>query len=138
MTKPGLRVVSGALLSPDNAQVLMGLRKSGGKRPSLWELPGGKVDPGESPEAALAREWHEELNLAVRVTTYVATAFLDLEVSFHIDLYLVELVDPYATAQLLDHAELRWVKPLAAVEYLPCSPAFYMHWPHLRRYINAT
>lgn len=136
MTKPGLRVVSGALLTSDRQRVLMGLRKPGGKRPSLWELPGGKLDPGESPETALVREWLEELDLAIKPTTYVATSFLDMEVSFHIDLYLVETVDSLSVGRALDHTELRWVEPLDAIENLPCSPAFYLHWPHLRRWIS--
>lgn len=136
MTKPGMRVVSGALLSTDRSQVLMGLRKPGGKRPSLWELPGGKLEPGESPETALAREWLEELDLAIKPVAYVATSFLDMEVSFHIDLYTIERVDTQAIAAAIDHTELRWVDPFDAVQHLPCSPAFYLHWPHLRRWVN--
>lgn len=136
MTKPGLRVVSGALLSADRTHILMGLRKPGGKRPSLWELPGGKLEPDESPEVALVREWLEELDLAIRPTAYVATSFLEMEVSFHIDLYIVDQVDAGAEATALDHTELRWVSPLDAIQNLPCSPAFYLHWPHLRRWIN--
>jgi 8-oxo-dGTP diphosphatase len=134
--KPGLRVVSGALLSSDRQRVLMGLRKPGGKRPSMWELPGGKLEVGESPEDALAREWLEELNLVVEPTQHIASAFLDMEVSFFIDLYIVEAVDGHPPAQALDHVDLRWVEPLDAVQHLPCSPAFYLHWPHLRRWIS--
>lgn len=47
------RVVSGALIH--DGRVLMGLRKKSGLRPDLWELPGGKVDPDESPHEALRR-----------------------------------------------------------------------------------
>ena len=35
--------------------------------PGLWELPGGKIEPGESPEQALIREVHEELDVAITV-----------------------------------------------------------------------
>ena len=129
----GLHVVSGALFNHKH-EVLMGFRKPTGKRPSLWELPGGKVEEGESFEYALVREWKEEMNVLVKPYVYVATAFLDMEVSFHISLYVVRLVTS-AMPTACDHVELRWVDPLHAVEHLPCSPAFYLHWPHLRAWL---
>lgn len=132
----GLRVVSGALLSPDRTRVLMGLRKPDGKRPSLWELPGGKVEPGESCEAALVREWVEELDLVIKPVAYIATSYLEMEISFHIDLYVVESVDHRAVPTARDHTELVWIEPLWAIERMPCSPAFYMHWPRLREYMT--
>ncbi len=130
----GLHVVSGALFN-DNYEVLMGFRKPSGKRPSLWELPGGKVEPNETFDHALIREWKEEINIYIEPTMYVATAFLDMEVSFHISLYVVRMVTP-ATPTACDHTELRWVNPIHAIENLPCSPAFYLHWPHLREYLR--
>ena len=140
MNKPGMRVVSGVLFYPDasfysdGSRVLMGLRKPGGKRPGLWELPGGKLEPGEDPRQALSREWGEELGLSIVATDYIATSFLDLEVSFHIDLYVVRQLDD-RQPQALYHVQLEWVSPLEAVQHLPCSPAFYLHWPHLRRFM---
>ena len=135
MTAPSPRVVSGALLSSDRTHVLMGLRKPSGKRPYLWELPGGKLEPGEVPEVALVREWLEELDFAIKPVAYVATAFLDVEISFHIDLYIVEPVVQGGEPSALDHTELRWIRPFDAVQNLPCSPAFYLHYPHLRRWM---
>lgn len=136
MSKHGLRVVSGALFD-NTGKVLMGLRKLGGKRPSLWELPGGKLDPGETPEVALAREWREELGLHIEPYQYIATSFLEMEVSFHIDLFVVRYTSllPVQVPQALDHAALRWIDPLDAIEHLPCSPAFYLHWPRLRDWL---
>jgi 8-oxo-dGTP diphosphatase len=43
-------------------RLLMSRRPEGGTWPGLWELPGGKVEDGETPEEALAREWREELD----------------------------------------------------------------------------
>lgn len=134
MSKHGLRVVSGALFD-NTGKVLMGLRKLGGKRPSLWEFPGGKLDPGETPEVALAREWREELDIDIEPYQYIATSFLEMEVSFHIDLFVVHRSGVLTAPKALDHAALRWVEPLDAVEHLPCSPAFYLHWPRLRDWL---
>jgi 8-oxo-dGTP diphosphatase len=48
-------------------QVLIAQRKRTGQHPLKWEFPGGKVEPGEAPEAALARELEEELGIRARV-----------------------------------------------------------------------
>ena len=130
----GLRVVSGALFREDG-KVLMGLRKKG-KRASLWELPGGKVDPDETLEVALVREWREELSLTVVSKDFIASVFLDLEVSFFIDLYVVATSDLRELTRAV-HAELAWVDPYEAVQTWPCSPAFYLHWPHLRKWLSS-
>lgn len=46
---------------PDGRLILIGQRKPGGRHALKWEFPGGKVEPGEEPRAALARELREEL-----------------------------------------------------------------------------
>jgi len=60
-----LRVVAAAIFH-DN-RVLAALRAPGDKRGGLWELPGGKVEPGESDDAALVREITEELGVPIAV-----------------------------------------------------------------------
>jgi 8-oxo-dGTP diphosphatase len=63
---PNLLVVAAcALIDPDN-RVLIAKRPEGKPMAGLWEFPGGKVEPGETPESAIIRELQEEL--AVRVT----------------------------------------------------------------------
>jgi 8-oxo-dGTP diphosphatase len=51
-----------ALIDPDG-RVLLAQRPEGKSLAGLWEFPGGKVEPGETPEAALIRELHEELGI---------------------------------------------------------------------------
>lgn len=57
-------VVAAALLDAQG-RVLIAQRPAGKSLGGLWEFPGGKVEPGESPEAALARELREELAISV-------------------------------------------------------------------------
>ena len=129
-----VEVVAGLYMQDGKA--LLGLRKPGGRRGGLWECPGGKVDPGESHLAALRREWHEELGVAASWINQqpIATAFFDLEICFTVTLYAVRAVQ--GDLQCLDHAELRWVDLKHAIEYMPCSPAMYLHWPMVRWWLE--
>ena len=60
-----VRVAAAVLLRPDG-QVLLAQRPAGKPYAGYWEFPGGKLEPGESPRAALARELQEELGITVR------------------------------------------------------------------------
>ena len=60
-----VRVAAAVILRPDG-QVLLAQRPAGKAYAGYWEFPGGKLEPGESPRAALDRELHEELGLRVR------------------------------------------------------------------------
>lgn len=64
--RPILLVAAGALIDTDN-RVLLAQRPEGKAMAGLWELPGGKVGPLETPEAALVRELHEELGVETSV-----------------------------------------------------------------------
>ncbi len=61
-----LMVVVAAVVEREG-RILIGQRKRGGKHPLKWEFPGGKVEPGEEPRAALARELREELAIAADI-----------------------------------------------------------------------
>ncbi len=50
-----------------DGRVLIGQRLPGGRHPHKWEFPGGKVEPGEEPRAALARELREELGIEAQI-----------------------------------------------------------------------
>ncbi len=59
------RVVAG--LIEREGRILIGQRRAEGPHPLKWEFPGGKIEPGESPEAALARELKEELGIEAAI-----------------------------------------------------------------------
>ncbi len=63
---PALRFVAAALIVRDR-EVLIGQRRADQPMALLWEFPGGKIEPGESPQEALARELVEELGIRAEV-----------------------------------------------------------------------
>ncbi len=68
-------VAAVALTAPDK-RILLAQRPQGKAMAGLWEFPGGKVEKGELPEEALARELREELGIEVQITDLVAGPFV--------------------------------------------------------------
>src|ERR1700712_2750601 len=63
--QPRVEVVAAVLQKPDGT-FLLAQRPAGKVYAGYWEFPGGKVEPGEAPAAALARELHEELGIDIQ------------------------------------------------------------------------
>lgn len=102
--------------------ILAARRGSGMTQPGVWEFPGGKVEPGETPAEALRREIAEELGCTVDVGEHVATCEHDSGSGIVIlDTYRCTLVagEPYAT----EHDEIRWVaaSELADLDWSPAD-----------------
>ncbi len=88
-------------------------RRPAHKRPALkWEFPGGKVNPGETPAAALRREIREELGCAITVAEALPRV-VHAEGSVAIELIPFRCrLDPGSAEPVpLEHVELRWVAP---------------------------
>ena len=70
-----LTLVAAAALVDVDQRVLIAQRPPGKALAGLWEFPGGKIEPGERPEAALIRELREELGIEVKATCLAPLTF---------------------------------------------------------------
>src|ERR1700740_1819731 len=78
MTDKSLLLVAACALVDVDGRVLIAQRPEGKQLAGLWEFPGGKVEPGETPEEALVRELKEELDIEVAqacLSPFVFTSF---------------------------------------------------------------
>lgn len=101
----------------------MSRRRADQPMPSLWEFPGGKIEPGESPAAALEREVREELDCDVAVGRIEDVVFHTYE---DFDLYML-VYEAHLTSgapRARQVAEVRWV-PAAGLPDLDLLPADY-------------
>ncbi len=98
--------------------IMLARRPPDKKLGGLWEFPGGKVEPGESAEAALHRELQEELGCAV-VVTHALHAFVHAYDWGSIELipFVCELAAGSAEPHPHEHTELVWVEPARLRSY---------------------
>ena len=104
-------VVAAALIG-DDGRVLLQKRLPGRSMAGLWEFPGGKVESGERPEAALVRELEEELGIGVEESSLLPAAFASADNhSRHMLLLLYACREWAGIPQPLDSAGLVWLRP---------------------------
>ena len=118
---PNQIVVAGALIVGPN--LLVAQRDRPAALAGLWELPGGKVAPGESDAAALTRELDEELGVEVTVGAQLSA---EVALSETTTLRAFRVTQTGGTLQPRDHRALRWVTvdELDVLDWVPADRAW--------------
>lgn len=122
VSQPIVLVAAVALIDADG-RVLIAKRPAGKAMAGLWEFPGGKIGPGESPERALIRELAEELGIDVEASCLAPFTFASHAYDgFHLvmPLYLCRVWQGVPAP--CEGQELKWVRPGQLVDY-PMPPA---------------
>lgn len=128
-------LVAAVALVDRDGRVLLAQRPEGRSMAGLWEFPGGKLEPGESPEAALIRELHEELAIdtwesCLAPLSFASHAYDD----FHLLMPLFACRKWDGVPQPREHAALRWATVRNLANY-PMPPADLPLLPVLRDWL---
>jgi len=118
-----MMVVAAALIDREG-RVLVQRRPVGKMMAGLWEFPGGKIEPGETPESALARELDEELGIAVDLSRLSPAVFASEPLAGRHMLLLLYICRSWEGApRALDAEELMWCTPdsLRALDMPPAD-----------------
>lgn len=105
-------LVSAVALIDVDGRVLLAQRPEGKSMAGLWEFPGGKIEPGETPEAALIRELQEELGIdtwesCLAPLTFASHSYDD----FHLLMPLFACRKWNGSPKSKENQRLKWVKP---------------------------
>lgn len=128
-------LVSAVALIDRDGRVLLAERPAGKSMAGLWEFPGGKVEPGETPEAALIRELHEELDIdtwqsCLAPLTFASHSYDD----FHLLMPLFACRKWQGIVTAREGQRLTWVQPNRLRDY-PMPPADLPLIPILRDWL---
>lgn len=109
MSKPFIDVAVGIVLR-DDGRVLLGQRPAGKPWPEWWELPGGKIEPGETVREALVRELKEELDIDVTAATPWVTYVHEYPKTI-VELAFCQVTAWEGEPRGLENQALLWVDP---------------------------
>lgn len=128
-------LVSAVALIDVDGRVLLAQRPEGKSMAGLWEFPGGKVEPGETPEAALIRELDEELGIGTWESCLAPLTFASYGYdSFHLLMPLFACRKWEGIPQAKEGQMLNWVAPQRLKDY-PMPPADIPLIPILRDWL---
>jgi 8-oxo-dGTP diphosphatase len=105
-----------------NNRVFCAQRKDAGETAKKWEFPGGKIEPGETHQQALAREISEELSTKINVGDFITTVnhqYNTFAITMHA--YQCSIIEGNLT--LSEHLDSRWLtrEELASVDWAPAD-----------------
>lgn len=103
-----MRQVTAAVIER-GGRILLAQRK-GGALAGKWEFPGGKLEPGETPEACLRRELMEEFGVDTEIGAFVCSSKFEYK-HLPIELLVYRARHLSGEFKLNDHAAIAWVKP---------------------------
>ena len=122
---PTILFVVAAALTNGKGEILLQKRPMGAQMAGLWEFPGGKVDIGESPEAALVRELAEELGINVAAQDLVPETFASEPLGDrNLVLLLYRCTTWLGAPSAIYASEIQWTLPQDMAD-LPMPPADY-------------
>ena len=116
--------VTAAILEKDG-RIIIAQRKSSDRLSGKWEFPGGKIEPGETPEACLARELKEEFEIDVTIGEHLGSNIHHYDhISIELMAYRASWVGGAITMN--DHKAYRWVTvdQLAEFDFAPADVPF--------------
>ena len=114
-----------AAIFVNDGMLLIAKRKPTARLPNLWEFPGGKVEPNETPRECLKRELKEEFDIDVSVGEYVGSNIHTYDFGT-IELMAFRASWEKGDFKLLDHEEIRWIfkHELDQFDFAPADRAF--------------
>ena len=116
MADKELRVTAALLVH--NQKILIAQRNNTGRFANKWEFPGGKIDPGETPQEGLQRELQEELGLTATVgDLFSETLYCFDQGKIRQYTYWASPVSPPADLCLSEHQAIAWVLPQEIAHY---------------------
>ena len=118
-----LLLVAACALVDTDGRVLLAQRPPGKQLAGLWEFPGGKVEPGETPEQCIIRELHEEIGIETEIPCLAPLTFASHSYDdFHLLMPLFVCRRFRGIAQPREGQALKWVRPREMRDY-PMPPA---------------
>lgn len=113
--------VVGAVILNEKKEILCAQRSSSMSLPGMWEFPGGKIEPGESPESCLVREIREELGCQIEVHERIADATHQYpNLAVRLITHRAKIIEGAPAPK--EHAQLVWL-PLSDLPSLEWAPA---------------
>lgn len=118
--------VSGAVILRTNTETnqkeIFATQRGYGDYKDGWEIPGGKLEPGETPEECIVREIREELATEVRAERILGVVDYDYP-TFHLTMHCILCTIVSGKLQLLEHEAAKWVnkETLRSVDWLPAD-----------------